>query len=74
MANRWLQHLSKFRRANKQMDAKDVMKEARKSYNGGGVPTAYAQSNAASSAASVTGGKRKSRKQPKSRSRRTRRR
>ena len=75
MENRWLQHLSKFRRANYQMDAKDVMREARKSYSGGGVPTPYVQSNSASNAASVTGGRRKSRRQSsRSRSRRTRRR
>jgi hypothetical protein len=38
MANRWLQHLAQYRKLNKDMNPKDLMKNARKSYqNGGGV-------------------------------------
>ena len=73
MANKWLQHLNNFRQANQHVDAKDMMREARKSYKGGGV-SAYVQNNLASTASSLQGGKRKSRRRSKSRSRRTRRR
>jgi hypothetical protein len=72
MANKWLQHLNNFRQANQHVDAKDMMREARKSYKGGGV-SAYVQNNLASTASSLQGGRRRSRKRS-SKSRRTRRR
>lgn len=34
--NKWLQHLAQFRKNNKSMDPKQVMKSARKSYQSGG--------------------------------------
>ena len=36
MANRWLQHLAQFRRNNKNVDPKEMMKKARMSYQNGG--------------------------------------
>jgi hypothetical protein len=92
MANKWLQHLNNFRRTNRHVDAKDMMREARKTYRGGsasGVNSAscvsasgasgsssvapYTQNNLASTASSLQGGRRRSRKRS-SKSRRTRRR
>jgi hypothetical protein len=35
MANKWLQHLANFRRQNRNIDAGEVMKQARASYRGG---------------------------------------
>ena len=78
MANKWIKHLQQFRRQNKDLDARDLMKEARKSYKGGGEVDAYVQPSLASSASDLAqkGGKRrKSQKRQASRkSRRTRRR
>ena len=77
MANKWLQHLNNFRRANKHVDAKDMMREARKTYRGGsasGSVSPYTQNNLASTASALQGGKRRSRRRSNSRSRRTRRR
>jgi len=93
MANKWLQHLNNFRRTNRHVDAKDMMREARKTYRGGGASSAsgvnsasgansasgsssvapYTQNNLASTASSLQGGRRRSRKRS-SKSRRTRRR
>jgi len=87
MANKWLQHLNNFRRTNRHVDAKDMMREARKTYRGGsasGVNSAsgasgsssvapYTQNNLASTASALQGGRRRSRKRS-SKSRRTRRR
>ena len=36
MANRWLQHLAQYRKVNKDMKPKELMKNARKSYQSGG--------------------------------------
>jgi hypothetical protein len=76
MANKWLQHLNSFRRANRNVDAKDMMKEARKTYRGGSASGSsvvpYVPNNLASTASTLKGGKRKSRRQTKNRSRRTR--
>ena len=36
MANRWLQHLAQYRKVNKDMNPKELMKNARKSYQSGG--------------------------------------
>ena len=38
MANKWLQHLARFRQQNSEMPPQKVMKEARKSYQSGGAP------------------------------------
>jgi len=77
MANKWLQHLSKFRRQNTGMDAKDVMREARKTYQSGGgdsevVP--YQPTNLASTASTLKGGRRRKSRRQTRKSRRTRRR
>ena len=72
MANRWLRHLAQFRRNNDDLKPNEVMKEARKSYqqNGGNV-VPYESQGTESSYAKV-GGRRRTRRQRKSR--RTRRR
>ena len=74
MANKWLQHLNKFRKQNSGMDAKDVMREARKTYQSGGggngEVTPYQPTNLASTASSLQGGRRRrSRRQQTSRRR-----
>jgi hypothetical protein len=79
MANKWIKHLQQFRQKNKGMDARDLMKEARKSYqSGGGDVTPYSPTNLASTASAVgqQGGRRRKsqRRQSSRKSRRTRRR
>jgi hypothetical protein len=71
MANKWIKHLQQFRQKNKGMDARDLMKEARKSYQGGGEVTPYSQTNLASTASDLKqqgGRRRKSQKRRTSRS------
>ena len=53
--NKWIKHLANFRKKNKDVDPKDIMKQARKSYQGGTV-SAYESTNLASSAAKISGG------------------
>ena len=55
MVNKWLKHLANFRSKNKDIDPKDIMKQARKSYHGGNV-TAYESTNLASTASRISGG------------------
>ena len=55
MVNKWLQHLANFRSKNTDIDPKDIMKQARKSYRGGNV-TPYEPTNLASSASKISGG------------------
>jgi hypothetical protein len=84
MANKWIKHLQQFRQKNKSMDARSLMKEARKSYqNGGGDVTPYTQSNLASTASelkqqggrrSLTQKRRSSQRSSRRRSTKTRRR
>ena len=65
MANKWIKHLQQFRQKNQNMDARKIMKEARKTYqSGGGDVTPYSPTNLASTASVVgqQGGKRKSQK------------
>lgn len=38
MANKWLKHLAQFRQENGNIDPKNMMKAARKSYQSGGQP------------------------------------
>ena len=44
MANKWLKHLAQFRQENGNIDPKNMMKAARKSYQSGGQPGAMGQS------------------------------
>jgi hypothetical protein len=78
MANKWIKHLQQFRKKNQNMDPRDLMKEARKSYQGGGDVTPYSPTNLASTASAVgqQGGKRRKSQRRKSsrKSRQTRRR
>ncbi len=53
--NPWMKHLAEFREKNSDVDPKDMMREARKTYRGGAV-TPYEQQNSASSASKVGGG------------------
>lgn len=48
MANRWLQHLAQFRRNNKNVSPKEMMKKARMSYQNGGKPLNLMKSPAVS--------------------------
>jgi hypothetical protein len=57
MKNKWMVHLEKFRKQNKDMDAKDIMQEARKTYKkGGGAVTGYTQGGVANLAGPARGG------------------
>jgi hypothetical protein len=61
MANKWLAHLSRFRKQNSHLDARSMMTEARKTYGGGAgagasVTSYEATSGVAANAALLKGG------------------
>ena len=56
MGNQWLDHLKNFREQNKDMDAKDIMQEATKTYKKGGGVTGHTQSGVANLAGPARGG------------------
>ena len=45
MGNKWLAHLAQYRKMNKDVKPQEMMKNARKSYQSGGNPTPYVESN-----------------------------
>jgi hypothetical protein len=55
MGNKWQTHLEDFRNKNKDMDAKDIMKEAGKTYRRGGGVSGYTEKSLASLAGKVGG-------------------
>ena len=76
MANKWIKHLQQFRSQNKDLNARELMKEARKTYQGGGGEvTPYTQTNLASTASALSqqGGKRRKSQRRRSSSRKSRR-
>jgi len=78
--NRWLQHLAKFRRQNESIPPADMMRQARKSYRGGGdAPSSFTPTDKfVSTPSSLSGGRRqtqrRSRRRQQSRRRQSRRR
>ena len=58
--NRWLQHLAQFRKRNIDTPPADMMREARKSYRGGGdAPSSFTSTDKfVSTPASLSGGRR----------------
>lgn len=55
MANAWLAHLKQFRKKNSGLQFKELLQQARKSYQGGGDPVPDERSNLASRSAKVGG-------------------
>jgi hypothetical protein len=66
MANAWLQHVAKFRQKNQSLSFKQLLKSAKKSYKGGDVKP-FSANNGVSRYATTIGGRRKSRRNKRSR-------
>lgn len=56
MKNQWMVHLEKFRKQNKNIEAKNMMKAARKTYKKGGGVTGHTVSGVANLAGPARGG------------------
>jgi len=54
MANKWLQHLARFRQQNTHLNAREMMTAARKTYQGGAAAGSYVASVSGSSVNSNT--------------------
>jgi hypothetical protein len=55
MANRWLSHLSQFRKQNSHLDARSMMTEARKTYRGGASGASSSSSSGVTAYVSTAG-------------------